>query len=572
MKQIPMQRLWIWLALTPALMGLTMHTVSGQDIMDRLPAETAVCVRINGLDQSLNKLDQFLMGATPIPLSLGMMAKTQMGGMLGNFQLQGVNTQGTLVIVALMGAQGPSVGILVPVSDFQAFAGGSENIKALDEDGIFQMAAPKGQKLLVMDAGGGYALMTPARLPDQLKALKQQLGGQGTTLGASLDAAQKMSASSQPLWFFINTAMVGQMAAPMIKGAMQQGQAMMGAMGQGANTDPATMAAAGDAAEQFCNRLAQETKYATITLAPDAQALGLKVQLQSVPGSELAKSLTRSTARRDTGMLGYLQDDAVFNLSGNLMSRLPTSGFDTLGQVFPAADQEKISQLKTLFTEMRQQFKGTGALSVKMTPQKPPFVSAQYVTQVADGAKLNNQIGTMVELLQGILPTDGPKLSMNRSAQTHNNVKIDALQWTLPENQGPVESIDYRVACAGQFMALSVGSEVETGIQSLIDKTQAASTQAPPEVQSMLASASQTQQADVVATLNLQRLVQQIPQQGAQTAAMPTMPSQSGMVAQLTLDKGIADFGITLPKAHLQEITQALQMMMMQRMMQQQQN
>jgi hypothetical protein len=566
-----MRRLWLWLALTPGLMCLSIPTVYGQDIMERLPAETAVCVRINGLDQSLNKLDQFLMGATPIPLSLGMMAKTQLGGMLGNFQLQGVNTQGTLAIVALMGAQGPSVGILVPVSDFQAFTGGSSNITALEEDGIFQMAAPKGQKLLVMDAGGGYALMTPARQSDQLKALKQQLGGQGTTLGAGLDAAQKMSADTQPLWFFINTAMLGQMAAPMVKGAMQQGQAMLGAMGQGAGTDPAAMAAAGDAAEQFCNRLARETKYATLTLAPDAQALGLNVQLQSVPGSDLAKSLTRSTARRDTGMLGYLQDDAVFNLSGNLMSRMPTSSFDSLGQVFPAADQEKIARLKTLFTEMRQQFKGTGALSVKMTPQKPPFVSAQYVTQVADAARLSTQIGTLVELLQGILPADGPKLSMNRDVQTHKNVKVDALQWTLPENQGPVESIDYRVACVGNFMAMSVGSDVETGIQALIDKTQAAPAQAPQEVQSMLAGASQAQQADVVATLNLQRLVQQIPQQGGQAAAMPTMPSQSGMVAQLTLDKGIADFGLTLPKAHLQEITQALQMMMMQRMMQQQQ-
>lgn len=571
MKRIRIWRQWIWLALVPGLLLTTVSTVSGQDLLERLPAETMACIRINGFDQSLTKLDQFLMGATPIPLSLGMMAKMQLGGILGNSQLQGVNTQGTLAVVALMGAQGPTVGILVPVTDFQAFTGGSSSITALAEGDVFEMAAPKGQKLLLMDAGDGYALMTPGRQSEPLKALKQQLGGQGNSLAGALDAAQKKNAGSQPLWFFINTAALGQMAAPMIKGMMQQGQAMLGASGQGPGTDPATMAAAGTAAEDFCNRLARETKYATVSLAPDAQALGLKVQLQSVPGSELAKSLTGSTARRDTDMLGYLQDDAVLNLSSNLMSRLSTVNFDALGQAFPAANQEKVTELKTVLGQMFQQFKGTGALSIKMTPQKPPFVSAQYVTQVADAAKLSNQIGTLVELVQGILPTDGPKLSMNRNVQTHNNVKIDAMQWTLPENQGPIESIDYRVACAGQYMVMSVGSDVETGIQSLIDKTKAAPGPAPQGVQAMLASATQAQQADMVATLNIQRLIQQIPQQGAQATATPTMPSQSGMVAQVTLDKGVADFGLTLPKAHLQEITQALQMMMMQRMMQQQQ-
>ena len=83
-----------------------------------------------------------------------------------------------------------------------------------------------------MDAGDGYALMTPGRQSDQLKALKQQLGAQGNSLAGALDAAQKKNAGSQPLWFFLNTAALGQMAAPMIKGMMQQGQAMLGASGQ----------------------------------------------------------------------------------------------------------------------------------------------------------------------------------------------------------------------------------------------------------------------------------------------------------------------------------------------------
>jgi hypothetical protein len=566
-----MWRRCLWLSLIPGLFLTGSSAVSGQDLLERLPAETMACLSINGFDQALNKLDQFLMGATPIPLSLGMMAKTQLGGMLGNFQLQGLNTQGTLAVVALMGAQGPAVGILVPVNDFQAFAGGSTQIKALADDGMYELSAPKGQKMLLMDGGDGYALMTPGQQTGQLQALKQQLAGQGTRLAASLDAAQKQDARSQPLWFFINTSALGQMAAPMVKGAMQQGQAMLGAMGQGPKADPAAMDAAGSAAEAFCLRLGQETKFATVSLAPDAQALGLNIRLQSVPGTKLAQSLTRSAARRDAGMLGYLQGDSVFTLSSNLLSRIPVSGFDSLDQAFPNADKAKVAELKSAMTALRQQFKGTGALSVKMTPQQAPFFSVQYVTQVADASKASDQVGAVVESLQAVLPADGPKLSLQRGAQTHSNVKVDALQWTLPEKQGPVEAIDYRVASTGSHLVMALGSDVDAGIQSLIDKAKAAPGQAPQEVQRMLASAEQSQQADMVATLNIQRLIQQVPQQGAQASAMPVTPSQSGMVAQLTLDKGVADFGLTLPKAHLQEITQALQMMMMQRMMQQQQ-
>ena len=564
------------------LLVLGLGPVQGGTLMERLPADTLVCVRINGFDQTLSQLDLFLMGATPIPLSLSSMGKMQLGSMLGNTQLQGLNTQGTVAIVAVAGQRGPMMGILVPVTDFQAFTDASTSIQAGEQDEGFVMRGPGGKSFSVAEMEE-FALLVPGKDHAQVSALKQQLDAGDNSLAAHLDGIQKKAADAQPIWIYINTAMVGKLAAPMVQMAVSQAQAMVGMMGAlggeqvGATPGSGSPSAvdiastAGALGTQICQRLAQETKYAVLSLAPTKDSLTLDVQFQSVPGSAMSQSLTRTGAKRDSTLLGYLQEEAVFSISGNLMGKLMTLGCEGMSKT-PMAKPEEAAKIKALVEKMGQQFRGSDALSVKLTPSQVPFVSLQYAAQVADASQLRDLVGQLTALIQANVPEEGPRVKLEREVQTHREIKVDGVQWSHPKAKGPVQAIDYRMAFVDQLFVLSLGSDVEGGIAGLIDKALNAESRAtPPDVKKLLNTTFATQQADIVAAMNLARLIQQVPKPGTPPNAAMVTPSQSGMVAHLNLDNGRADFGLVLPKLHLQEVTQVLQMMMMQRMMQQQQ-
>lgn len=543
-------------------------SVTGQTLMERLPGDTLLCVRVNGFDQTLGKVDQFLMGASPIPLSVASMARMQLGNMLGNSQLQGLDTQGVLTLVAVAGEQGPNLGLLVPMTDFQAFTDGSPKIKA-QGDG-YVMAGPQGQSFQLTELGD-YALFLPGGNPAQLGALKKQLMGGGSSLASKLDSKLKQAAAEQPIWVYIDTAMVGKMLAPFVQMAVSQAQAMMSMMGAKPGQSADASAVAGTVGTQLCNRLAQESRYATLSLAPSRESLALEVDFQAKPGSTMAKTLTRTGAKRDSTLLGFLQEGAVLNISGNMMRKLMNLGLNALSKT-PASQQENLAEIKTLVTKVADQFGGSGALSLKLTPAKAPYVSLQYVSQVKDGTRLREQVGQLTELLQAKLPETAARFKLERNQQSHRGTKVDAVKVALPEGQGPVRSVDYYMAFVDKLMVLSLGSDGEAGIQSLIDKTKdAGRRRKPKDVTQLLDAAPGTAQADMIATLNVARLIQQTPRSPADMGSGVVTPSKSGLVAQLGINNGRADFGLTLPKTHLQEITQVLQMMMMQRMMQQQQ-
>lgn len=69
-------------------------------VLSLLPADCLLCVRINTLDTSLGAFDQYITGVSPIPVSLALLAKGQLGELLSDPMLSGVNTQGDFVIFA----------------------------------------------------------------------------------------------------------------------------------------------------------------------------------------------------------------------------------------------------------------------------------------------------------------------------------------------------------------------------------------------------------------------------------------------------------------------------------------
>jgi hypothetical protein len=74
----------------------------GDGLLRAMPGETLFAVRVNKFDWTVGQLDQFLAGASPVPLGVSMMARMQIAGSLGDPELKNVDTNGSFAIFGLV--------------------------------------------------------------------------------------------------------------------------------------------------------------------------------------------------------------------------------------------------------------------------------------------------------------------------------------------------------------------------------------------------------------------------------------------------------------------------------------
>ncbi|MFC1764191.1 hypothetical protein ACFL6U_19225 [Planctomycetota bacterium] len=563
------KRLGLVLLVLVVVGSFLLGTCSADDeLLAMMPEDTLLCVRLNGLDQALEKLDQYLLGVAPFNIS--MMAKMQLGGMLGNPQLAELDTRGALAFIALTDSKAtgtPPVrfGLLVPVQSFEGFMKASPSFQPASE-GVYKLNAGSGKTLLAT-AFKNYALLTRHGEASELTALKKQLSS-GTSIQSSLDQAEVQRATSEPIWVMANTAAVSKVFGSVLQEKVQQASAMMSAMAamQQGGAMAANPAQTEAATKELFDALSQ-SRYLAASIAPSAEQLGVDVRLASKPGTALAEKLDKSKTKRDVGLMGFLQDGAAFSLTSNLVGKFIGGSFDSLAAHCPAENTEAKEKATALTAEIAKQFQGASdALSVKLTPGQSPFFTVQYAAQIKDGAKLQEQIGEMAKILGDSLPEGTAAFKLQSAVSEHQGVSIDGATVTPPMPLGSIKQLDYRMAYLDKLFVVTVGSGIEAGIKQLVDKAKAKPGPAPADVTKILAPVEEAQAADLVAAINIAQILQLSPGAGAGQST----PTQSGMAALLNMDKGQATFGLRLPKKHLQEVMQAVQMLMMQRMMKQQ--
>ncbi len=114
--------------------------LASNNMLDMLPADTLFAVKANNLDYAIGSLDQFLAGASPIPMGVSMMLRMQLGQMFGSPELAGINTAGNFTIfgkaskTALGPGQAPPmfIAVAVPVTDYNKFIESNPNCGQAD--------------------------------------------------------------------------------------------------------------------------------------------------------------------------------------------------------------------------------------------------------------------------------------------------------------------------------------------------------------------------------------------------------------------------------------------------------
>ncbi len=183
--------------------------VSGDELLNILPANCLACLRINKLDTTLGAVDQYVTGVSPFPV--GLLAKAQLGEMLGNPAMEGINSQGDFAVFAtvLPGNNAATdmmpevaIGILIPVTGPQ-----------LGRRTIYSLLP-----------GTNYALLLPGT-PEAAPAIRKQL--LSSSFAAGLTAATSRQSKTTPVWGYVNIAKAVELFGPMAFAQLDQAKEMM---------------------------------------------------------------------------------------------------------------------------------------------------------------------------------------------------------------------------------------------------------------------------------------------------------------------------------------------------------
>ncbi len=258
-------------------------------VLEKTPAQSLVCVKINNLNGTLMQTDQFLQGVSPFALSF--LARMGLGQVLGSPMMTGVDMDGDFALfVAAMTPQvanaGPmppiSVAALVPVTDYGAFIAGNTNCGPADGDGISLLMA-QGVPPMFIGSLGKFALIGPAKDKQTFMQLQQDIAAQPDSMFTSLSEELKKASVTKPLWLYCNVELINKTFGPLIQMQLQMVKAMAsGLQGQmpDVGMDPGEMI---DIYGQMLSTFLQQSQYLTLSLHPSERRFVSTSRLQLCP-------------------------------------------------------------------------------------------------------------------------------------------------------------------------------------------------------------------------------------------------------------------------------------------------
>jgi len=263
----------------PKLLTAPAGAGSGDKLLALIPSDSLGILRINNLDNTLNQLDQYLGGVSPVPMGLSMTVRMLLAQTFGSPDLQGIDTTGSFAgfvsteqIQSAINAKDtnePPFSILMPVKNYNQFASKNSNIGKPDAKGISAVSSG-GKPVLLTKQLENFALLV---LPNQLNSLTSTSTVQSIIPNLESDISKQSTTDS--VWLYVDCQKFAKLASslpmppdsPFTFGPIQSG--------------PVNTA-------DFLKTLGN-LKYISISLSPQANVLKISATVSAMPGSETAQ-------------------------------------------------------------------------------------------------------------------------------------------------------------------------------------------------------------------------------------------------------------------------------------------
>jgi hypothetical protein len=573
-------------------LGLNVPARAADAVLDAVPADSLICVRINNINGTLMKTDQFLAGVSPIGVS--MFARMGLIKVLGSPMLTGVDMNGdfSLFVTSMPSGAGqagpmPSVAIagLIPVTDYTQFVSGTPSISDADSDGISQLTV-EGTPGMLVGSAGKFALVGPDQDRQAFMQLKKQIVAKSKPISSSLGTKLARESGSQSLWLYCNIQAVNKTFGPLIQMQLQQAKAMMagGATQQTGGIDPAKVV---DAYGEMFDMFLKQASHITVSLDATADALRLNESIVALPGTDMAKALINTNAQENK-LLGYFDSTAFMNvgftMNSPLWEEITEWSMDFTAAMFgEAMAGGKAEEMKTMMSDMMDAMGKCGVFSMSMAKDTKPAFSVRSAFDTADPQKYLQLLAKAFEFygssFEGIYEDMGLGMQFDHKpqAQTYNGVSIDTSKLSFDVKDSDTneaqmirtmygDGFDYRWAAVGKTCLNSVGGGADKGIRALIDKAKSGTPAIQSETKTALDIIPGARKADMFATLNALKLYGLISSMAPIPLPQMDVPTKSSIVMAAQTGDSRVSIDVVLPKAHLSEIMTLVNGIMMQQM------
>lgn len=263
------------------------------------PSDSAFVLEIDSFEYTLSTVDQFLQGVSPLPMGLRMLVRAQLGQILGNPALPGLDMNGTVGAFAMAPAnpvppdqidpENPDhdgfTAILVPVTDYNQFISANPNCGSADAQGVSKLDISPTDTALIKQAGS-YAFVAGEKFYDQAIAVANDIAAAAAApaqAGADVFVPQ---VAGKPVRLFIDVKKLVAGAAP----AMDQVRQMQAGGQQAQGLPPQMMSMDFSAMAENL-----DLEFVTVGLSASADVLNLSADAVALPNSKLASTFTRGS-------------------------------------------------------------------------------------------------------------------------------------------------------------------------------------------------------------------------------------------------------------------------------------
>ncbi|OQY05268.1 MAG: hypothetical protein B6I25_05830 [Planctomycetales bacterium 4572_13] len=569
------------------------HGANDDALLNMLPGDCMFCVRVNNFNESLGKLDSYLAGASPIPVSLAMMANMQLGAAIGDPMLTGIDQGGDFAIFALFPEtekKGPARGILVPVNDYSEFVKTNPNC-TVKEDGTTLLSSPNSPLggLLLSPVGNKYALAT---IDDTFVApLKKALASE-SKLSKHLSSDQTKDAATAPVWAYVNLAKLydkyNKDALAMLEMSQQEIAKTGGGMDEMMGFQFKMLAAA-------FKEFAGEADSATIALTPEPTILSVDVALQAKDGTDLSKMLVAGQNTNGYTLSRYLDSNDTVNGLMKINRPFMQKFYDKMFDIMEAAtdessSKEQTAKMKSLTQKMIAAMGDEVSISYSYAGGMPPF-KLQEVVEIKDATGMRAMMTEGLDYANTLYKDMGipAELKYEQGTSTYKDATIDTISILFADPDDPNDVMQkeikkiygddfkYYMAQTSDKFYITMGPDSEQTLKALID--QPASASAPSgDIKIAMDALQNTPYNDFVCSVNIIKLWKGMavmmqamePDMNMFDFMKEDIRSQSCLIMGGTVSDGSASVRLALPKQHLIEVVAAV-MKVQQEIMQHQQ-
>jgi hypothetical protein len=566
-------------------------------LLDLLPSDCAICVRVNTFQLALGQLDQYLAGATPMPMGLSMMAAMQLTGVFGDPLLTGINMQGNFAMAAVETGQEKKdlfLFFLVPSTGINAFLKGNTNLSVADANGVYTLKVPNspiGNLAIVPLREPNYLLITRQGNQAELLAVKKALTEKKTSLKSKLDASVVKAAVENPAWAYVNLDKIYQLYGSTIKEGFDKMQKSLNAQ-MGAQSKPSPMKM--EPFFEMFQYFAGQADWVTLSLKPTPQQMQMETVFAAKAGGELAGMLKPApTPGKGWRYAGLLNDassfKAICRLNKPLIQQLYIRMIDIFGKTAAEADKPQFEKMKALVIKSIPAMGDEVAMSFSYRAGMPPFEMKEVVhindsktmldiqkemaglvttTYAAMGMPMEFAYAPSVEKYKGI---DVGLYQIKFSSKDPNDQTMKAVEMMYGK-----QGLQYPMAVTSDRFLLAMGPDAMNQIKAMIDAKQPEP--AAGDMKTALNIIPNNAGAEMVASVNILKLAKGMSDMmGQQMAAqsgreMPNFwqgidPNTTSCMAAATfVENGRVRGQLILPKEHLLETAKVMMQIQQQQM------